>query len=108
WSHPGSMKVLKAFAIEKKKRGNDMKRWVSVSFMILLALALLAACSSNSASEGNTNDTNSNQGAAESTADKTTSSNPTNLLLWMPPFGTEDTLDKEMWAKAIAPFEQEH
>ena len=30
------------------------------------------------------------------------------LTLWMPPFGTEESLDKEVWGKILEPFEQEH
>lgn len=31
-----------------------------------------------------------------------------NLTLWMPPFGTEESLDKEVWGKILDPFEEEH
>ncbi len=30
------------------------------------------------------------------------------LTLWMPPFGTEESLDKEVWENILDPFEEEH
>lgn len=83
-----------------------MKKIVSIPFIILLTLVMLAGCSSNSAPKENEPASENNTGTSNKTP--AASSNKTSLLLWMPPFGTEDTLDKEMWAKAIAPFEQEH
>jgi len=32
----------------------------------------------------------------------------TNLLLWMPPFGTGDSLDKEFWTKTLEPWAEEN
>ena len=85
-----------------------MKKQKLILLAVLLCLSALTACAGNGNSQGN-GSSNGNQ-TTTPTPQKSTSTNekPTELLLWMPPFGTEDTLDKEMWQKAIAPFEAEH
>lgn len=51
---------------------------------------------------------------ASSAAKQTTAKTPqvegkkTDLLLWMPPFGTGDSLDKEFWTNALSPWAEEH
>lgn len=32
----------------------------------------------------------------------------TNMLIWMPPFGTEDTLDREFWVRSLAPWTEQN
>lgn len=36
------------------------------------------------------------------------SSGSNTLTLWMPPYGTEDTLDKNFWEELVKPFEEEN
>lgn len=91
------MKAHTNYKIRKGKK--EMKKtWLALLTLFVLA-AVLGACSGNANEKPETNDA-SDKGANK---DETKS-----LLLWMPPFGTQDTLDKEMWAKAIAPFEQQN
>lgn len=75
-----------------------MKKVFYTFFTLLMVVTLITACNSEGQNTNvSTDGTNSG-----------TSSNPLELTLWMPPFGTGDTLDKEVWSQVIAPFEDEH
>jgi len=70
----------------------------------VLVLTLLAGCggsqSVNDDNGGTENVTNADPSAESADKPKERSK----LVLWMPPFGTGDTLDKDFWSKATAGF----
>lgn len=74
-----------------------MRKMFSTLMVMLLAVSLLAGC-------GGKQDPESTAPAPADTA----KGEAQKLLLWMPPFGTEDTLDKEVWSTSLASFEQEN
>lgn len=76
-----------------------MKKTWSTLLTLLMAVTLMAGCGSKDGGE---------TGTAADPGDNAANKEPEKLLLWMPPFGTEDTLDKEMWSKTIAKFEQDN
>lgn len=82
-----------------------MKKMFKALLATGLAVSLLGACGNAKKQEGQKE---SKQVETSADAEKKTDGEKTELLLWMPPFGTEDTLDKEMWKKVLAPFEKEN
>lgn len=79
-----------------------MKKITCALSSLALAATILAGCASGPASNA---PTVSGDDSAPSQAEKS-AGGQAKLLLWMPPFGTEETLDKEVWASAIKPFEE--
>ncbi|WP_054955636.1 ABC transporter substrate-binding protein [Paenibacillus dakarensis] len=69
------------------------KSWITL-LSLLLVVSLLAACGGKQ------------EPGADGASGKAGSKQK--LLLWMPPFGTEETLDKETWSSILKPFEQEN
>lgn len=82
-----------------------MKKMFKALLATGLAVSLLGACGNAKKQDGQKE---SKQVETSANAEKKTDGEKTELLLWMPPFGTEDTLDKEMWKKVLAPFEKEN
>ena len=82
-----------------------MKKMFKALLATGLAVVLLGACGNAKKEDGQKE---SKQVETSADAEKKTDGEKTELLLWMPPFGTEDTLDKEMWKKVLAPFEKEN
>lgn len=78
-----------------------MKKALAIVLSTFLMGTVLIGCSSNTS-------TSSQEGTETESNTTNTQADPEELLLWMPPFGTEDTLDKEMWASTLASFEQEN
>lgn len=80
-----------------------------VTAMSLLMLSGCGASGQNSAAQNTTvtvPQSTVKTTTAETTAQQTVA--PSKLVLWMPPFGTEDTLDKELWTKVTASFVKEN
>ena len=82
-----------------------MKKMFKALLATGLAVLLLGACGNAKKEDGQKE---SKEVETSADAEKKTDGEKTELLLWMPPFGTEDTLDKEMWKKVLAPFEKEN
>lgn len=82
-----------------------MKKMFKALLATGLAVLLLGACGNAKKEDGQKE---SKQVETSADAEKKTDGEKTELLLWMPPFGTEDTLDKEMWKKVLAHFEKEN
>ena len=85
-----------------------MKNKVSIILLVMLMAAiLLSGCNpqttTTAATTAGSNGTTTTSSTTESVATTTTSSgNATGeLKVWMPPFGTEDTLDKVFWEEKI-------
>lgn len=74
-----------------------MKKLGSLMLVGTMAVSMLSGCGAG----GKTESTGGGNSGKESGEKKT-------LTLWMPPFGTEESLDKEVWGKILEPFEQEH
>lgn len=51
-------------------------------------------------------ETRAAEAAAAASGEK--SGQKTKLVLWMPPYGTEDMLDKQVWGDILKPFEEEN
>lgn len=89
-----------------------MKRKRSVSMFVVLIMVmglLLSACGGSSGSD--TGENKAESGAAAASQEnggeaKGTSGETRQLTLWMPPFGTEESLDKEVWTNILKPFEE--
>lgn len=67
-----------------------MKKLASMMLIGVMSASLLSGCGSGGGTQ-----------KGESEGGKT-------LTLWMPPFGTEESLDKEVWGNILKPFEEEH
>lgn len=74
-------------------------------FSALLAAAMTAALLSGCQKDTTSQQTEGTDSAAKQTAAE---GKKTDLLLWMPPFGTGDSLDKEFWTNALSPWAKEH
>lgn len=72
---------------------------------VVTAISLLGCGKNATSSSGST--TNQSEGT-ENVVSETASGEKTDLLLWMPPFGTGDSLDKEFWTKTLEPWAEEH
>ena len=80
------------------------KRIISTILTLGLAASVLGACGGSGQAEG----TKKAEGTSPEKVENKADGEKTELLLWMPPFGTEDTLDKETWENILAPFEEEN
>lgn len=85
------------------------KRNVLGAFMITaMASISMIGCGSKNAAETKAADTKTEAGSTVNgeteKASEKASGEKTDLLLWMPPFGTGDSLDKEFWAKTLEPW----
>lgn len=80
-----------------------MKKALSTVLAIVFTLGLLAGCGGGAASS--TGGVAPSAGASTGTA---ASGEKSDLLLWMPPFGTGDSLDKEFWEKTLQPWAEEN
>ena len=69
------------------------KRIISTILTLGLAASVLGACEGSGQAEG----TKKAEGTSPEKVENKADGEKTELLLWMPPFGTEDTLDKETW-----------
>lgn len=86
-------------------------KWISLMLVGVMAGMLATGCSAKeqkeTAASGSTD-----SGVSETTAKKEENRNAggdkTKLVLWMPPFGTEESLDKEVWGEILKPFEEEN
>lgn len=78
-----------------------MKKILCTLLSALLLLAALAGCSSQGGGPAASAPPAGSDGSAPAaTGEKT------HLTVWMPPFGTEDSLDKELWTNTLKPFEE--
>ncbi len=74
-----------------------MKKIASIALSIVLAMGLFAGCG------GGASSANSTGGTAN-----TAPAQKTDLLLWLPPFSSGDSLDKEFWTKTLQPWAEEN
>ena len=96
-----------------KKR---MKKCLSLALAGVMAGMLATGCGANGqkdAASAGGNETGGTPVKENVAADKSTeggkaSGEKTKLVLWMPPFGTEESLDKEVWGEILKPFEEEN
>lgn len=96
-----------------KKR---MKKCLSLALAGVMAGMLATGCGANGqkdAASAGGNETGGTPVKENAAADKSTegekaSGEKTKLVLWMPPFGTEESLDKEVWGEILKPFEEEN
>lgn len=73
-----------------------------LSILMLLALLLgTAACSSDDSNSSSDQSDSSPEGKGDNT-------NPETIKVWLPPFGTEDSLDYEVWGDIFKSFEEEN
>ncbi len=79
------------------------KRILVVCLLISIVASLFSGCgtSTDKAADSST-------ALSSATATSQPAPEPSKLVLWMPPFGTEDTLDKELWTNVTAPFAKEN
>ncbi|MEA4888544.1 MAG: sugar ABC transporter substrate-binding protein [Clostridiaceae bacterium] len=80
---------------------------VMAVFLTLVLLLFTAGCqtapaSTTAAPTGSTTTTGTGNSTAATTAAANTGSK--DIRVWVPPFGTEDTLDKEVWTEMMAGF----
>lgn len=85
-----------------------MKKAVSLLVAALMLMAILAGCAQPSASTAPKESTapaaNSDATVAPSEPAQPTLPPHSNLKVWMPPFGSEDTMDKAFWEEKLKPF----
>lgn len=74
-----------------------MKKIASLVLAGAMTVSMLSGCG--------TQDKTKNEEQAKETKE---SAEKKDLTLWMPPFGTEESLDKEVWGKILEPFEKEN
>ena len=100
---PSSNRLEKEAKTMKKR----MKKCLSLALAGVMAGMLATGCGANGqkdvASAGG-NETGGTPVKENTVADKSTegekaSGEKTKLVLWMPPFGTEESLDKEVWER---------
>lgn len=90
-----------------------VKKSLSVVLAGMMAGTLLAGCGAK-ASDTPAQSTTAKEAATEpegqpeKQAEEKSNGEKTKLVLWMPPFGTEESLDKEVWGNIIKPFEEEN
>ncbi|WP_312643544.1 sugar ABC transporter substrate-binding protein [Hydrogenoanaerobacterium sp.] len=77
-----------------------MKRVLRIITAFALCLTMLAGCGTPPAPSGD--------GSSSTASSLPASTQKTDLLLWMPPFGTGDSLDMEFWTKALEPWATEN
>ncbi len=84
-----------------------MKKLLSIILTAMFCVLTVQGCSkSSTGTTGSTATSSKEAGTTQSSS--TTSGETKNLTLWMPPFGTEESLDKEVWGNILAPFEAEN
>ena len=85
-----------------------MKRKTIMSALLITAIAgvSLLGCGNTASKPG----TAASSAASEESGgtQAAASGEKIDLLLWMPPFGTGDSLDKEFWTKTLEPWAEEH
>jgi ABC-type sugar transport system, periplasmic component len=79
------------------------KRLWSLGLVFILLMGLLAGCGGSDGAGS----PKGGKGQAENES-AGNSKERTKLVLWMPPFGTGDTLDKEFWTEATRSFAEEN
>ncbi len=77
-----------------------MRKILALLLAVAMLLVMFAGCS-NKKQKNPVNDAGKTEAASEEPEKKPSVSS---LKVWMPPFGTEDTLDKELWEGVTAPF----
>lgn len=109
----GNLNLPKSFGrLKSKNKKQKIKIEQEVVFMkkrlgifsaitLLCGIALTACGSKGAPAEGATAD-------APVEAKDASSGDTKELTLWMPPFGTEESLDKEVWETILVPFEEQH
>lgn len=93
-----------------------IKQCVSLMLAGAMVGTLAVGCSSNEAKEATTAPTVNAENKSEPASaqekpageEKSTGGEAAKLVLWMPPFGTEESLDKEVWGNILKPFEEEN
>ena len=99
-----------------KKR---MKKCLSLVLAGAMAGMLATGCGANGGKEGTAagdgsetagtaKETGISDAAEQKAGGETAGGEKTKLVLWMPPFGTEESLDKEVWGEILKPFEEEN
>lgn len=83
-----------------------MKKTICAFLALILAFGLLSGCSGSSSGADEQRGTSTSGMSSASSAAKT--GETTDLLLWLPPFGTGDALDKEFWEKTLQPWAAEN
>ena len=109
---PSSNRLEKEAKTMKKR----MKKCLSLALAGVMAGMLATGCGANGqkdAASAGGNETGGTPVKEHAAADKSTegekaSGEKTKLVLWMPPFGTEESLDKEVWGEILKPFEEEN
>lgn len=99
----------------------NLKKQMCLFFTGVMAAMVLAGCGSKDQAAAGGAGKESSEGAtvmkdqnlAGSTAAISSSvgeknGSKTKLVLWMPPYGTEDALDKQVWGDILKPFEAEN
>lgn len=86
---------------------NRTRKLLSILLAGLMSLSLLGGCGSKVEKEvqegtGDADTKTTDQAEAKSTGEIT------KLTLWMAPFGTEESLDKEVWGNILKPFEEKN
>lgn len=82
-----------------------MKRLIPILVACSIFISVFTGCTSKQEDV-------SNQQSAESSSVQSTAAvpqgEPTELKVWMPPFGTEDSLDKDFWSQQFVQFENDN
>lgn len=101
-----------------RKEENTMKKMKKLACILLvgaMTASLLGGCTGNTTSStaGGTESTGTESAAAESktesAAEETKEKEPSNLLLWMPPYATDgEALDQQWWTETLAPWAEEN
>ena len=97
-----------------KKR---MKKCLSLVLAGAMAGMLATGCGANGGKEGTAagdgsetagtaKETGISDAAEQKAGGETAGGEKTKLVLWMPPFGTEESLDKEVWGEILKPFDR--
>jgi len=79
-----------------------MKKYLSIIMVGVLLLLTLTNCTPKEVPSDDTSKETTSQSASSSTASQ--DKEKTELVLWMPPFGTEDALDKSFWEDNLSDF----
>lgn len=84
-----------------------MKKLIALLLATLMVAALFAGCGKAGVESAGSQSRSSVDTASKpsSSTDNAAASKPASTLkVWMPPFGTQDTLDKDFWEKTLKPF----
>ena len=76
------------------------KKMLALALSMVMLMGCLAGCGQSTGSPGTSGD------ATKSTPNNSSSTGKTDILLWMPPFASDDSgaLDKEFWVNALEPW----